>query len=107
MSRRVYQRDDDMRVRWALDNLRFALDHLTSSGGSRKLSAPNYRPAYSVIGRLSKVALALWLIANGALLAGCAAGALTCDGATLRRGETCEVRPAFIRWTTAVPKGMR
>lgn len=67
----------------------------------------DYRPAYSVIGRLSKVALALWLIANGALLAGCAAGALTCDGATLRRGETCEVRPAFIRWTTAVPKGMR
>lgn len=61
---------------------------------------PDYRPPPNPY---QWVYHALWLMALISNLAGCAAGALTCNDVTLRQGEVCEIRPAFPTF----PKGPR
>lgn len=74
------------------------------------VSRPDDAPPRRHVRKYGGSWLLLGAIALNALLAGCAAGALTCDQVTLRRGQSCDVRPVYPRYNpsgTLIPKGMQ
>lgn len=68
---------------------------------------PDVAPTLRQVRRYAGVWHIVASIALSALLAGCAAGALTCTYTDIQQGAGCEPRPALIRWTPNLPKGMR
>lgn len=90
-------RQEEKKMDWSWDYWVFVRGKMLDA-------VPEYRPPPS---RYQWVCRVLWIIVLNVQLAGCAAGALTCNDTTLRQGASCEVRPANSpSWGITKPKGM-